>query len=66
MFSGGLELSRAHVLYEDLCTAQKSLVLLSCLHLLYLITPYDVAEQVQPSKALYYQLVGKLFTFQLC
>ncbi|XP_060525530.1 helicase POLQ-like isoform X2 [Cylas formicarius] len=56
---GGLEISRAHQLYDDLYRAQKSLVLLDCLHLLYLITPYDTSEQIKPNMQVYYeQLMG--------
>lgn len=57
-FSGGLELSRAHLLYEDLYKAQASLVLQSHLHLLYLVTPYDTAEQIRPNMQVYYDLVS--------
>lgn len=54
---GGLELSRAFMLYEDLHQAQNSLVLLDCLHLLYLVTPYDTSEQIKPNMQVYYYIV---------
>lgn len=57
VFLGGLDLSRAHILYEDLLKAQSSLVLFTGLHLMYLVTPYQIAEQVNPRKSLYYSLV---------
>lgn len=55
---GGLELSKARLLYDDLLKTQTSLVLLNCLHLLYLVTPYDVPEQIQISKSHYYNIVS--------
>nr|XP_022907396.1 helicase POLQ-like isoform X1 [Onthophagus taurus] len=57
---GGLELTKAHLLYEDLLQAQASLVLLNCLHLLYLVTPYDIADQINLSKSRYYRFYTKL------
>ncbi|CAG9859361.1 unnamed protein product [Phyllotreta striolata] len=57
---GGLELSKAHILYEDLSKAQSSLVLKGYLHLLYLITPYDLAEQITPNKQTYYEVFIRL------
>lgn len=57
---GGLEIAKAHILYDDMLQAQASLVLLNCLHLLYLVTPYDVSEQIQISKPHYYTIVSLL------
>ncbi|GJQ83211.1 hypothetical protein Trydic_g18235 [Trypoxylus dichotomus] len=57
---GGLELAKAHLLYNDLLQAQESLVLLNCLHLLYLVTPYEMSEQVRPSKPRYYRIYAQL------
>lgn len=54
---GGLDLDTAHVLYEDLVQAQSSLVLFNVLHLLYLVTPYDLVKQIQPSLPNYYSVV---------
>lgn len=62
MIIAGLELTRAHLLYEDLLQAQASLVLLDCLQLLYLVTPYDISEQVKPSKPRYYKIVNRKAT----
>lgn len=56
---GGLELSRAHLLYEDLFQAQSSLVLQGHLHLLYLVTPYETSEQIKPNMQVYYEVVSK-------
>ncbi|XP_066259214.1 helicase POLQ-like [Euwallacea similis] len=57
---GGLHLTRAHQLYDDLYQAQKSLVLLNCLHLLYLVTPYDTSEQIRPNIEVYYDVLTHL------
>lgn len=45
------------MLYEDLYKAQATLVLQGHLHLLYLVTPYDTAEQVSPNMQVYYDVV---------
>ncbi|XP_017776106.1 PREDICTED: helicase POLQ-like [Nicrophorus vespilloides] len=57
---GGLDLAKAHMLYEDLLEAQFKLVLLTGLHLMYLVTPYDLSEQINPSLATYYNIYNKL------
>ncbi|CAG2061041.1 unnamed protein product [Timema podura] len=49
VFTGCMDLKKARLLYEDLLQAQASLVLLTCLHLLYLVTPYDLVDQIRPS-----------------
>lgn len=54
---GGLDITKAHLLYEDILQAQASLVLLNCLHLIYLVTPYEVSEQIQIAKPHYYNIV---------
>ncbi|KAL1505822.1 hypothetical protein ABEB36_005294 [Hypothenemus hampei] len=62
---GGLDLVRAHELYDDLYEAQKSLVLLNCLHLLYLVTPYDTSEQIKPNIQIYHEVLTKLDKHEL-
>lgn len=62
---GCVELSRAHQLYRDLKSAQSQLVLLDCLHLLYLITPYDIVDQVKPSGNIYCDVVCNLSRVQM-
>nr|CAI5857119.1 unnamed protein product [Callosobruchus analis] len=57
---GGLELSRAHLLYEDLSDAQTCLVLQGHLHLLYLVTPYETADQIKPNMQVYYEIFTRL------
>lgn len=56
-FSGGIDLQRAHLLYSDLIVAQKSFVIIGVLHLLYLVTPYDLAEIIKPNLLVYHSLV---------
>ena len=55
-----MQLSCAHMLYCDLAEAQSGLVLLSCLHLLYLVTPYDFTSQIKPNCAVYFSVVGNI------
>ncbi|XP_012280090.1 helicase POLQ-like [Orussus abietinus] len=62
---GSIDLSTAYVLYEDLKTAQKHLVLLDSLHLLYLITPYELASQITPVGSVYYDVVTNLSQIQM-
>ncbi|KDR16820.1 helicase POLQ-like isoform X2 [Zootermopsis nevadensis] len=57
---GCMHLSRAHTLYQDLVQAQSSLVLSSYLHLLYLVTPYDLMSQVKPNPVLYFSAYNRL------
>ncbi|CAH1392758.1 unnamed protein product [Nezara viridula] len=46
---GNLPFEVARELYEDLKEAQNSLVLVNDLHLLYLVTPYSVLEDLNPT-----------------
>jgi hypothetical protein len=55
-----MQLSYAHMLYRDLVQAQSGLVLLSCLHLLYLVTPYDFTGQIKPNSAVYFFVVSNI------
>lgn len=61
----GFDLEKARLLYEDLVQAQSSLVLLTSLHLLYLVAPYDLAYQIKPSNATYYNIYSKLSAKEL-
>jgi POLQ-like helicase len=54
---GSVDISWGKRLYDDLVQAQQSLVVANHLHLLYLSTPYDVVEDVQPDWMLYLQQV---------
>ncbi|XP_046747948.1 helicase POLQ-like isoform X2 [Diprion similis] len=62
---GCVDLNRAHVLYKDLKMAQNQLVLLDCLHLLYLVTPYDVVDHIKPSGNVYCDVVCNLTPIQM-
>ncbi|KAG7204711.1 hypothetical protein KM043_005125 [Ampulex compressa] len=57
---GGIDLQYAYILYQDLKIAQKHLILIDYLHLLYLVTPYDVAGQIKPVGSIYYDVVTNL------
>nr|CAD7459173.1 unnamed protein product [Timema tahoe] len=57
---GCMDLKKARLLYEDLLQAQASLVLLTCLHLLYLVTPYDLVDQIRPSPSVYFNSYNNL------
>jgi len=55
--AGPIDLKTAYALYEDLKTAQKHLILIDNLHLLYLVTPYDSISQITPIGSIYYDVV---------
>lgn len=55
--AGPIDLKTAYTLYEDLKTAQKHLILIDNLHLLYLVTPYDSISQITPIGSIYYNVV---------
>lgn len=52
-------------MYEDLLLAQANLVLLTDLHLLYLVIPYDLVDQVRPVMNTYYNIVSILEIYLL-
>ncbi|XP_039302244.1 helicase POLQ-like isoform X2 [Solenopsis invicta] len=54
---GPIDLKTAYALYEDLKTAQKHLILIDNLHLLYLVTPYDSISQITPVGSIYYDIM---------
>lgn len=54
----------AYELYEDLKTAQKHLILTDYLHLMYLMTPYNLLNQIQPIGTVYYDAVSKVYYTQ--
>ncbi|XP_047356162.1 helicase POLQ-like isoform X3 [Vespa velutina] len=61
----GIDLQSAYELYEDLKTAQKHLILTDYLHLLYLMTPYNILNQIQPIGSVYYDAITKLSDVQM-
>ena len=60
---GCVDLERASHLYKDLRQAQAGLVLLSKLHLMYLVTPYDLVGTINPVPSTYFHVSG--FSFLL-
>ncbi|XP_070844895.1 helicase POLQ-like [Chaetodon trifascialis] len=47
-YKGSVDLSYSDVLYRDLSKGLDGLLLNSCLHLVYLVTPYDMVSQCKP------------------
>ncbi|XP_014224131.1 helicase POLQ-like [Trichogramma pretiosum] len=62
---GSIDLNTAHTLYEDLRKASANLVIIDHLHLLYLITPYDIASQVKPIGTVYHDVMMSLPPHQM-
>jgi hypothetical protein len=58
-FAGSVDLNFATQLYKDLKKAEESLVLTSHLHLLFLVTPYDLVRDVQPPWMTYFKQVNR-------
>ena len=53
---GVVDLDRSKQLYNDLRLAQEGLVLMTKLHLMYLVTPYDMVGTVSPIASTYFQV----------
>ncbi|XP_059214014.1 helicase POLQ-like [Centropristis striata] len=47
-YKGSVDLSYSDLLYRDLCKGLEALLLNSYLHLVYLVTPYDLVSQCKP------------------
>ncbi|XP_076767042.1 mutagen-sensitive 301 [Xylocopa sonorina] len=62
---GCMDMQCAYVLYQDLKKAQEHLILVDYLHLLYLVTPYDVTSQINPMGSVYYDVVIHLSEKQM-
>ena len=56
---GMIDLDQSKALYDDLLLAQKSLRLETKLHLLYLVTPYDMVGSVAPIASSYFQVIPR-------
>ncbi|XP_068609093.1 helicase POLQ-like [Brachionichthys hirsutus] len=54
-YKGSVDLTYSNVLYSDLCKGLDGLLLNSCLHLAYLVTPYDMISQCNPDWMTYYR-----------
>ncbi|KAI4893187.1 hypothetical protein NFI96_018502, partial [Prochilodus magdalenae] len=59
-YKGSVDLSYCDVLYRDLSKGLEGLLLNSFLHLVYLVTPYDMVSQCKPDWMLYYTQFAKL------
>ncbi|XP_042881987.1 helicase POLQ-like isoform X2 [Penaeus japonicus] len=59
---GNVELKLAGQLYKDLSHARENLAVNSHLHLLFLVTPYDAAENIKIIPDVYYSAYSKLAT----
>uniref|UniRef100_A0A1Y1LMT2 Helicase POLQ-like n=1 Tax=Photinus pyralis TaxID=7054 RepID=A0A1Y1LMT2_PHOPY len=57
---GNLSLTDARLLYNDLTKAKDCLVLINCLHLLYLVTPYNLVDLIKPEKTQFHHILSKL------
>lgn len=53
---GTVDLERSKELYDDLSNAQGSLSLKNKLHLMYLVTPYDLIGAVSPKPNAYFDV----------
>ncbi|XP_051169312.1 helicase POLQ-like [Leptopilina boulardi] len=60
-----IDLPVAYDLYEDLKEAQSHIILNDILHLLYLVTPYDLTKIIHPSGSIYSEVVMKLDKVQM-
>ncbi|XP_068089621.1 helicase POLQ-like isoform X2 [Hyperolius riggenbachi] len=54
-YKGSIDLTYCDVLYSDLSKGLEGLVLHSYLHLLYLVTPYDMVAQCNPDWMVYFR-----------
>ncbi|XP_069092439.1 helicase POLQ-like isoform X2 [Pleurodeles waltl] len=59
-YKGGVDLSYCDVLYRDLKEGLEGLVLESFLHLIYLVTPYDMISQCTPNWMIYFGQFNQL------
>nr|XP_046232065.1 helicase POLQ-like isoform X4 [Scatophagus argus] len=54
-YKGSVDLTFSDVLYRDLSKGLDGLLLNSCLHLVYLVTPYDMISQCKPDWMTYFR-----------
>lgn len=55
--SGSVDLRYSEVLYKDLSKGLEGLLLNSFLHLVYLVTPYEIVSQIKPDWMIYFSQV---------
>ena len=54
-----VDMDQSKQLYKDLNIAQGCLLLMTKLHLMYLVTPYDMVGTVSPIASTYFQVLGR-------
>ncbi|XP_030291608.1 helicase POLQ-like [Sparus aurata] len=54
-YKGSVDLTYSDLLYSDLSKGLDGLLLNSCLHLVYLVTPYDMISQCKPDWMLFFR-----------
>ncbi|XP_054846634.1 helicase POLQ-like isoform X2 [Eublepharis macularius] len=59
-YKGSIDLAYCDTLYADLKKGLEGLILESCLHLLYLTTPYDMVAQCSPNWMIYFKQYNQL------
>ncbi|XP_060791946.1 helicase POLQ-like isoform X2 [Neoarius graeffei] len=59
-YKGSVDLRYSGVLYDDLSKGLEGLLLNSFLHLVYLVTPYDLVSQIKPDWMIYFSQLTKL------
>ncbi|XP_062992405.1 helicase POLQ-like isoform X2 [Elgaria multicarinata webbii] len=59
-YKGSIDLAYCDALYADLKKGLEGLILESCLHLLYLTTPYDMISQCSPNWMIYFKQYSQL------
>ncbi|KAL8206769.1 UNVERIFIED_CONTAM: hypothetical protein K2H54_024366, partial [Gekko kuhli] len=59
-YKGSVDLAYCDKLYADLKKGLEGLILETCLHLLYLITPYDMVSQCTPNWMIYFKQYNQL------
>ncbi|XP_053406623.1 helicase POLQ-like [Mercenaria mercenaria] len=64
-FKGPIDPDYAEMLYKDLKKAEEPLVISNHLHLLYLVTPYDVVKDITPSWFIYFNQMSHLNSSEL-
>lgn len=63
---GSIDVDSGTKLYSDLSSAQQSIVLANYLHLLYLVTPYDMVDMAQRPRWMTYLREVILEFLRLC
>lgn len=57
-FKGCIDVDSSPMIYSELTRAQDNLVLANELHLLYLVTPHDLRDSIEPEWMVYYKQVS--------